>query len=450
LIHISTILKHYKRPEIQKEIIDNAIDREVAVRFNDKFGKRPDVLTYPNDILELAKQGATSFHASEELWKNPLHLGQDMKKKEIEDLRKGWDLVLDIDCHFIEYSKHAADLVIKALKYHNINAISCKFSGNKGFHIGVPFEAFPEMINNVETKFMFPELPRRIALYITELIKKPLANKIMELEGNNFSKIIDKTGSKKEDIIYYQKDTLGTKIPHLNVEPFLEIDTILLSSRHLYRMPYSLHEKSGLVSVVINPDKVLKFEKIIADPNNVRISRFKFLDKNVERNQAKNLIVQAYDFKPKEEEKKEKPQQEYEALQDAIPEDFFPPCIKKIASGLEDGRKRSMFVLINFLTNIGWDYDQIEKWMENWNKKNPEPLREVLIKGHIKYHKQKKEKILPPNCVNKSYYIDLRLCTPDNLCPRIKNPVNYAKIKAKIANKHQKNKKTSSKPTKAQ
>ena len=41
----------------------------------------------------------------------------------------------------------------------------------------------------------------------------------------------------------------------LDVEKFLEIDTVLISSRHLYRMPYSLHEKSGLVSLPINPGK---------------------------------------------------------------------------------------------------------------------------------------------------------------------------------------------------
>jgi len=445
LISISTILKHYKRPEIQKELIDDAIDKEVAVRFNDKFGKRPDVLTYPNDILELAKQGVTSFHASEEIWRNPLHLGPEMKKKDIDDLRKGWDLVLDIDCKFIEYSKLAADLVIKVLKYHKLKSFSCKFSGNKGFHIGVPFEAFPDKINNEETRLAFPEVPRRLALYISEMIKKPLARKIMELEGNDFNKVIEKTGCNKEDIIYKEKNALGTEIPHLKVDPFLEIDTILLSSRHLYRMPYSLHEKSGLVSIVINPDKVLNFQKIIARPENAKVSKFKFLDRNVEKNDAKNLIVQAYDFKPKQEEKEEKKHENYETLQDAIPEDFFPPCIVNISKGLQDGRKRSMFVLINFLTNVGWDYDKIENWMAEWNKKNPEPLREVLVKGHIKYHKQKKQKILPPNCSNKSYYIDLRLCTPDNLCSRIKNPINYARIKAKAANKTAKKRKTPSK-----
>ena len=65
MIPINVSLSHYKRDDIQEEIIYNSKDREVAARFNDQFGKRPDVLRHANDILELAKQGATSFHASD-------------------------------------------------------------------------------------------------------------------------------------------------------------------------------------------------------------------------------------------------------------------------------------------------------------------------------------------------------------------------------------------------
>ena len=60
--------------------------KEVGIQFNDKFGARPDVLNNPNDILELAKQRATSFHSSEELWSNPLQLSSNFKKHEIRIL----------------------------------------------------------------------------------------------------------------------------------------------------------------------------------------------------------------------------------------------------------------------------------------------------------------------------------------------------------------------------
>lgn len=137
---ISTTLKHYKKESVQNAIIESADKKEIAIKFGDKgFGKRPDILTYPKDVLELAKQGATSFHASEELWSNPLQLDPMMKKSEIEKLRVGWDFVLDIDCPIWKIAKIITWLIIKALKEHKISSVSLKFSGNKGFHIGVPF-----------------------------------------------------------------------------------------------------------------------------------------------------------------------------------------------------------------------------------------------------------------------------------------------------------------------
>jgi DNA primase catalytic subunit len=435
MIELSTLLKHYKREDIQKAIIENAQNREIAIRYGDRgFGKRPDILKYPKDIIELAKQGATSLHASEELWKNPLQLDSMLKPAELDKLRAGWDLVLDIDCHFLEYSKIAADFIIKALRYHGIESISIKFSGNKGFHIGVPFEAFPEEIGDKEIRLLFPEVPRRIALYLKEMIKGPLSKKIMEVE-KDIAKIKEKTGKSVKEITRYRVNEFGDKIPELNAEPFLDIDTILISSRHLYRMPYCFNEKSGLISLPFNPDKVLKFKREHALPEKIKLSKHTFLDrKNVKKGEAKNLIVQALDdFSAKQkgqEEKKAKQHREFDEIQTAIPVEFFPPCVKNILKGLEDGRKRSLFILTNFLTSCGWNYDQVSDLLNKWNKKNKEPLTEVLLVGHVRYHKKLKKKILPPNCSNKGYYQDMRVCFPDILCQKIKNPVNYSKRKA--------------------
>ena len=426
MITISQLLKHYKREDIQKEIIENAQDREVAIKFGDKgFGKRPDVLKYPQDILELAKQGATSFHASEELWRSPLQLDPMMKKIDAENLRIGWDLVLDIDCKFLEYSKITADLLIKALNFQGIYSVSCKFSGGTGFHIGVPFEAFPNQVHERETRLWFPDGARSIAAYLEEMIRNPLMERLLKEES--VEKIMKKTGKRFNEIV-----KRGV------FDPFsiIGIDTILISSRHLYRMPYSFNEKTGLVSVPINPNKVMDFRKEIAIPENVRVSKYRFLDKKrVVRNEAKKLVVQAFDFNLKREEVNIEKSRQYDIPEEAVPEQFFPPCIKLILKGLTDGRKRSLFILTNFLISVGWSYDQVEKLLEEWNKRNTEPLREVLIKGQLRYHKQKAKKILPPNCANSMYYKDFRICVPDNLCQKIKNPVNYARAKTRYLNK---------------
>jgi DNA primase catalytic subunit len=417
MLPLNVTLSYYKRRDIQEEMIKAAENKEVAIRFGDKFGSRPDVLNNPNDILELAKQKATSFHCSEELWSNPLQLNSNMKKHDLGELRIGWDLVLDIDC----YSKIAADLVIKALKFYEIKSISCKFSGNKGFHIGVPFEAFPERVYNKSTKDLFPEGTRRIAAYISEIIKKELAKRI--LEKDDINKVIKKTGKSFNELVKKGK-----------FDPYsiLNLDLLLISSRHLYRMPYSLHEKSHLVSVPINPEDILKFEKEDADPKKVKVSKFRFLDKgNVTKGEAKKLIVQAFDFSSKKEDEiNAEAKKDYE-IKDAMPEQFFPPCIKLISNGLADGRKRALFILINFLTSLGWGYKEIEDYLKGWNKKNVEPLRENYLLGQLRYHKTQKKKILPPNCNNPSYYLGIGICKPDNLCNKIKNPVSYAIRKTK-------------------
>ncbi len=420
MVDVGVLLRLYKRPEIQKEIVDSAVDKEVAVKFGDAgFGKRPDILQYPSDILELAKQKATSFHLSEELWKNPLQLDPMMKKQELDNLRKGWDLVVDIDCPLLEYSKIAADLIVKALKHHGIGAVSAKFSGNHGFHIAVPFESFPDKVHNQETRLLFPEGARKIALYLKEMIAKPLAKAM--LEKDDINTIQKKTGK-----------TFKELVPDGKFDPFkiLSIDTLLISSRHLYRAPYSLNEKSGLVSIPIDPDKILEFDKSFAEPDRVQVSKFKFLDRSVaKKGEAGKLIVSAFDFKPNIEIEQIKEKKEYTAPEQAIPEEYFPPCIKTILKGLKDGRKRSLFILVNFLNSCGWSYEQIEERLKEWNKKNEEPLRDVLLLGQIRYHKQQKKKILPPNCNNGMYYKDFQVCQPDNLCARIKNPVQYVRRK---------------------
>lgn len=437
----SMYLLHYKRKDIQEAIVEAAKDREIGVMYGlQNFGKRPDILQHSNDVLEMVMQGVTSFHASEELWSNPLQLGPGLKKEDMNNLRIGWDLVIDIDCHFLEYSKIAADLIIKALKYNGISSISCKFSGNHGFHLGVPFKAFPEYVNKTPIKQLFPEACRTIAAYLKEMIKNPLSEKILAAE-KDFNEIVTKVNMPAKDIIRYEKNEYGDEIPKLDSEHFLEIDTILISPRHLYRMPYSFNEKANLISIPIDPAKVLEFDKKNADPKIVEVSTFKFLDdSNTKQNEAKALLLQAMDFVAKKQnvgEEPKKPDREFEEIKTSIPEELFPPCIKKILTGLQDGKKRSLFVLINFLTSIGWSHDKIELLLNDWNKKNNEPIREVYLKGQLNYHKQHKKKILPPNCDNQMYYKDLQVCTPDGLCRKIKNPVNYSIVKMKSKEREQ-------------
>jgi DNA primase large subunit len=123
---------------------------------------------------------------------------------------------------------------------------------------------------------------------------------------------------------------------------------------------------------------------------------------------------------------------EYQRLTNAINEELFPPCMKLLLKGAkEDGRKRSIFILINFLRKMGWEFNDIERRLLDWNKLNYEPLREEYIKSVVNRSKGQKEEILPPNCDNPNYYKGMAVCQPDFFCRGIKNPIQNVGRKLK-------------------
>jgi len=500
MLDLSTCLKYYSRKDIQKELVSNAGNRELGVKYlKGGFGKRPDVLQNNADVLEFVKQGVTSFHISEEHWRNPLSLSPSLKKQDLAKLRTGWDLIIDIDCPDWELSRRIAFVVVKVLKKHGINSISCKFSGNKGFHIGVPLKSFPKTVQGKSIDALFPDFVKRIINYVVYYAGENFSDEI--LGGMDVKRLCNKLDLKESDILheicakckrkhtakskvdYFICDKCGTDIKtdvaeeflscprcksivkvmrsdtakqckycksntiikEINIANILGLDQILISPRHLYRMAYSLHEKSGLASLPINPFSVLAFDKEQAKPENVKVKYHFLEDDNTVAGEAGDLILKSIDFEPKVGE------EEYEKFdrkqfltefddQEKIPVELFPPCITKLSQGIKDGKKRGLFILVNFLTSVGWDYPDVEDYIHVWNKKNEEQLRETVIKGQIGYHRSQKKKVLPPNCDNKMYYQDIGICCPDDLCNRVKNPVNYAKKKAYFLNNQKKRK----------
>lgn len=418
----------------------------MAPRYNEGFGRRPDVLHYPADVLEMARKGATSFHISEERWEDPLTLKPGMNKRDLDENRKGFDLILDIDTPYWDYATWTGYFLIEALKFHDVKNISLKFSGGKGWHIAVPFESFPDEVNGRKTKDLFPEGPRIITAYLQNMIHDKLMQKILEKE--NVQQICQRTGKKQEEIMKNGK-----------FDPFtlVDIDTVLISNRHLFRSPYSLHEKTGLVSVPIDIKDVLTFDKRDAEPEKVRAEK-KYLDRTkVTEKDAKTLIIQAFDWWGKKHEKKGPDQQlvpgrTFELPTQAIMEAYFPDCILRILGGMEDGKKRALFILVNFLKHMQWPWPDIEAKVKEWNTKNKEHLSETYLLGQLNWHKRQTQTILPPNCTNKAYYQDLRISCNPMICARYKNPVNCALRRAEDAQNRakdaEKKKKKNKKPYK--
>jgi len=412
-MRLSEIIRYYSNKDICSELLRLAKDREVAVQFSTGFGKRPDVLQFASDITKQIRSGATSFHCSEERWSTPLALSPTMEKSALDTLRIGFDLVLDIDCKILEWGTVCAKLLLQALKWHGVDNYSIKFSGGTGWHVGIPYEAFP-----TDERIAFPDAPQAIAAYLKEFIRRQLSDDILELE-NDLKKLAEKAGKPTSQLI---KD--GTFDPYA----VLGIDTVLISSRHLFRMPYSLNEKKWLVSLPIKEKDLDKFSTDWAKPENVTKVNVKFLDSSaVKHNEASQLLMQAFDWQIRTKEKFTAPGKivkvEYE---NKVPPEAFAPCMKCILQGLPDGRKRSLFALINFLKNAKWSWPEIEQFVYNWNNINKPPLKIGYVKSQLAWHLRSGQKIPPPNC--RDFYKDIGVCNPDRICDRIKNPLSYPKF----------------------
>lgn len=487
---------YYLRKEIQEAIFEFCKNRETVPNFNQEFfGKRPDSLDYPSDIMSLVKKGATSFHCSEELWEDPLEIKTEMSAEEYNEIKIGWDFLIDIDSKFLDYSKIAARLLIGELEKHGIKNYGIKFSGSKGFHILVPFKAFPEKIDETFTKDMFPEWPRTIANYLFKSIREPMNEEILKLSGRDklekSGELIsehlcpkcDKSTIEKKVGKYICQDTIKCKSElesmksnrkemvcpscfgkmdrisertiyfcenckintaqleasasnyggqlrkkenDFKVEDTIKstedaVDIVLVASRHLFRAPYSLHEKTSFSSIVINKEQIEDFKP--SDADILKINKPKSFLPNSEPGEAKELLIQALEWGKTQEQPKKSKQWEGKAIDLkglTITENMFPEVIKKLMKGQkQDGRKRALSVLLAFFSALEFPQDYIEEKIEKWNKKNYKKLKEGYIKSQIDW--AIKNKRLPPN-YDKPTYKELGVLSETQ---GVKNPINY-------------------------
>lgn len=479
---------YYSRQDIHKAIAEFSKGREVVPRYFEGFGKRPDTIQYVSDVMGLVQKGATSFHASEEIWNDPLSINSDMNKEEMNNARKAWDLLIDVDSPFFDISKEATKLIIETLERYGVKKYGIKYSGSKGFHIIVPSRAFPEKFNDAETKNMFPEWPRAIVEFIFNEIKQDFRRRVgkivsfadmekkhekirivckncnnMALKGILRKLNCENCGFKEErrDIKSGKKelrcpncrsgyeaieenyffcgrcrDFENEKIPLTSnkypemfeeirgelAEDVAELDLVLVAPRHLFRMPYSLHEKTALASVVLDKEEIDSFSPKDAMPLSVKVKNYIL---EVEEGEAKKLLSTALEWKRGLESEKEseekKNNKNYENFEiKGVTEEIFPKPIKKLLLGLKEGRKRGLFILITFLKSINFPNEYISQKITEWNKLNEPGLKEGYIKSQLEWHFRQKRKILPPNYDNQSFYKDLNLL---DYKPDAKNPI---------------------------
>ena len=365
-MELDRVRAYYAREDVSTELAKFGQNRELVGRFaNGGYSKRPSTVFYPGDVVRMAINGIVSFHASVELWNNPLTLETDK--------RSGWDFLIDLDSENLDKARQAADALIELLKAHGVNSVFTKFSGRSGFHIFVPWKAFDPSLSE-----RFPDIPRALGTYLEGYLKEELPKSVMS------------------DV---------------------HIDSVAISSRHLMRAPYSLNEKSWLVSI---PVKDPWFNLEDAKPQNVKVEPF-VLD--AKEGEAMSIVDLAVDYVKRREIRPIQPKQRFQ-LTSKVPEEFFSPCIKNILKGLADGRKRGDFILRAYLSNLGWNFSEIEALVLEWNKKNKPPLRENYLKSQIRWHKRQKTKLLPPNHNRDGFYKDMGVFSVE--CERTKNPVVYS------------------------
>ena len=508
----SIALTYYSRNDVLDAIYKFSQKREISPRYYDSFGKRPDSFQYPQDILALVKKGATSFNCSEEIWEDPLKISTELNETQYNELRQGWDLVIDIDCNWIDYSKKAALAIIKVLEYKGVKNSGIKFSGSKGFHIIVPWQAFPEYIEDKKTSDMFPQFPRAIINYIKALARPILANLIKDMD-DDFAKVEGYTGTKcescnnlanenfqitvrcpkcyppyiesfksfnqnykkkkcpncqselkeeKRKIFYYcphcdldsikNPKKFNPEIKSMDIFKILGLDILLVSPRHLFRMPYSLHEKTGLASVVISKEKLPQFSFKDADPLNIQVNEFYPV---AEKGEATSLLLEALDFQKGLDRKQEEKKVKYESVENSKNKKFeqikltefndswYPPTIQKILQGMLDGKKRGLFILLNFFRSLGMSMDDLDKKINEWNKLNTPPLKKGYIDSQLIWH-SKHAPVLPPNFDNEIYKA-IGVFDMDTLSMKVKNPVSYTIRKSGTWKKQDKKKKLAKK-----
>jgi len=507
---------YYSRKDILEAIYKFSKNREISPRYFEGFGKRPDSFQYSSDILSFVKKGATSFHCSEELWQDPLQISTDHSEQQFNDLRTGWDLIIDIDCPWIDVSKKAAQAIIETLESYNIKNIGIKFSGNKGFHIIIPWQAFPEQVGEIKTTDMFPEWPRAVIEFIKEKSRPYLAKLIKESDFD-FTKQKDIMGiicnqchniaqesykitakcsncnkNYEETFITTIEESKPKKCPHCKFElkeidkqkfqvckncnldsisspdsfsesetedifKILGLDLLLVSPRHLFRTPYSLHEKTALASIVIDKNKLNEFTLKDADPMNVKPIDFMPI---AEKDEARNLLIYAVDWQQTKQIEEEQNKVDYRGklirqetigvLREQQPtnknkkfepikipnlqDSYYPPIIQKILKGMNDGKKRALFILLNFFRSLGLEIEEVEKKVNDWNKKNNPLLKQGYINAQLSWHSKHKV-VMPPNFDNEIYKA-IGVYEMDQLSEKVKNPVNYVVRKSGVWKKN--------------
>lgn len=202
---------YYRNHEVLEALTLQALNREFWLVKGESVARRPLKVETVEDLVvhieRLRGKGLVSVFSSVETFSDPLLLGL----KSAKELRTGWDFVIDFDADRICDAQKAVLCVIDILESFNIKNFKVKFSGRRGFHLIIPGVAFNLPPDS------FPDVPLLISRFLMASLRPD--------ERRN-----------------------------------VKFDEAVYKSRQMIRMAYSLHQKSGLISLPITDVKQFKVE----------------------------------------------------------------------------------------------------------------------------------------------------------------------------------------------
>lgn len=241
------------------------------------------------------------------------------------------DLYLDFDdsTNFENVRKDALTALsyLKIVYHIDESQVRIYFSGNKGVHIVVPAEIF-----GIEPM--------------------PLLNGVFK--------------------------TIAMSIRSFT--PNKTVDTQIYDNKRMFRIPNSIHEKSGLYKIPLTPQELrtTSHQDIQVLAKNQRdISFGKVIGTNhIAEQQFKKAIEEFY-LLDKEAKKDRRYKSKY---------NFTPPCIQYIlTNGASEGqRNMSIACLTGFYKNSGKSLNETIELITDWNSRNTRPTGEMEMKKTIK------------------------------------------------------------------
>ena len=327
----------YERSDIQHALLLQLAAKEVWVSAENYASPRPRVASSASELLSVIPRGKLcSIYASVESFRDPLLLPAE----KTNSLRTSWDFVLDIDSsEGIEEAKRCTKSIVGLLSDYGLQSVRVKFSGRRGFHIIVDGEAFDCF--STQEKFLraYPIVPLQVAKFIIAALRPS-----------------DRKG--------------------------VEIDTSMYAPRHLIRIAYSLHHKTGLASLPIQCSRLDQFNPEEMKPSSDVDPDWDWLEAKAKPMEASTLLEYVVKWLQRTGTHPSGMKILSRGIRPPLGSARNPPCVQALlaegfSNRLEGRRNRVLFATLSGIRRLNFAVTPEEIEQLNTSSERPLPKREL-------------------------------------------------------------------------